>query len=89
MLLPLGERGVGEDRELHRPGLPGVGVDDAGADVELLGADAQGAGQLLEHLGRRLAQAALDLAEVGVAHADLVGELPQGELRAERRCSLR
>src|SRR6478735_3343451 len=83
VLLALGERGVGEDGELDRPGLPGIGVDDAGADVELLGADAQGARQLLEHLGRRLAQAALDLAQVGVAHPDLVGELPQGELRAE------
>ena len=58
-------------------------MDDPGPDVELLGGDAQGAGQLLEHFGGGLAQTALDLAQVGIADADLVGELPQGELDAE------
>ena len=80
MLLSLGEAASARTASSTEPRLPVVGVDDAGADVELLGGDPQRAGQLLEHLGRRLAQAALDLAEVGVAHSDLVGELSQREL---------
>src|SRR5690606_25410078 len=38
--------------------------------------------QLLQHLGGRLAQPALDLAQVGVGHPRLLSELAQGELRA-------
>src|SRR4051794_39765763 len=79
LLLPLSQGGVTEDGELDRTADPLVGGDDPGPDVELLRRDAQRLGQLLQHLGRRTAQAALDLAQVGVRHARLLGELPQRE----------
>jgi hypothetical protein len=83
LLLSLREAGVGQDGQLDRPPDPGLGADDARADVELLGGDPQRLGDLLQDLGLRAAQAALDLAQVGVADADLLGELPQGESRRE------
>src|SRR5690606_4907980 len=85
LLLPLGEARVGQDCQLDRahPIGVGVGIDDPGPDVELFGGDAQRPSQLLEHLGRRPAEPALDLAEVRVAHANLVCELPQREPRRE------
>ena len=57
----------------RRPGLV-VAVEDAGVHVQRLGRDAQGLGDLLEDLGRRLAQAPLDLAEVGVRHPGGLGQ---------------
>lgn len=56
-------------------------IENPGAYVERLGRDPQGLGDLLQNLGTRLAQAAFDLAEVGIGHSGGVGELPQGELR--------
>ena len=50
LLLALGQRRVGEDRELHRATDAVVGADDPGADVELLGRDPQRLRDLLEHL---------------------------------------
>src|SRR5207237_8215320 len=49
-------------------------------DVQRLGGDAQAAGNLLEDLGARLAEAALDLAEVGVGDARRLGQLAQRHL---------
>ena len=56
------------------------GVEDAGADVQGLGRDAQRLGDLLEHLGRGTPQPALDLAQVGVGDPGLLSQLTQGEL---------
>ena len=81
LLLPLGEAGVAEDGELDRAADAVVGADDPGADVELLRGDPQRLGDLLQHLGRGPAQTTLDLAQVGVGHAGLLGELPQREPR--------
>ena len=74
---------VGEDGQLDGPDLAVVEVEDPGADVERLRRDAQSFGELLEHLGRGLAQPSFDLAQVRVRHAGLLGELPQRQLRRE------
>ena len=39
-------------------------------------------GQLLQHLGRGLAEASLDLAQVWIGDAGLFRELPQRQLRS-------
>ena len=87
LLLPLGEAGVREDRQLHgeRGGAadPFFGAEDPGADVELLRGDPQRLGDLLQYLGRGPAQTAFDLAQVGVGHAGLLGELPEGQTRGD------
>src|SRR3954447_15200234 len=52
LLLALAQRLVPEDRELHGAAHAAVRADDAGPDVQLLGGDPQGLGQLLQHLRR-------------------------------------
>ena len=68
-LLSLGECRVG-DHGGGRDGCRGGGgvgvVEESGPDVQGLDPDAQAVRDLLEDLGARLAQAALDLAEVRV-----------------------
>jgi hypothetical protein len=80
LLLPLGEHRVAQDRELDRAHLVVVRVEDAGLHVDLLGGDPQRLGQRLEHLCRRPAKTAFDLAQVGVGNPGLLRELPQGQL---------
>src|SRR5688500_18132964 len=65
LLLLLGEQRVAQDGHGHVLGALPL-LQDAGPDVERLGRDAQRLGDLLEDVGRRLAQAALDLAQVRV-----------------------
>src|SRR5690606_5358966 len=57
-------------------------LEDPGPDVERLGGDLEGPGDLLEDLGRRLSQAPLDLAQVRVRDAGHLGELAQREVTA-------
>lgn len=83
LLLPLVQRRVGEDDgpRLHLVPVP-LGVEDAGPDVQRLGGDPQRLGDLLQHLRARLAQPALDLAQIRVGHPGGIGELPQRQLRS-------
>src|SRR6478752_8860911 len=83
LLLSLGEHGVGEDGELDGSADALLETDDPRSHVELLGGDAQRLGQLLQDLCRRPAQPALDLAQVRVGDACLLGELTQRQLRAD------
>src|SRR6478609_3071657 len=69
LLLTFGEPAVGEDRQLDGPDLAVVEVEDPGVDVERLRRDPQRLRELLEHLGRRLAESSFDLAEVRVRDA--------------------
>ena len=55
-------------------------VEDPGLHVQRLGRDPQRLGELLQDVGARLAQPALDLAQIRVGHPGGVGELPQREL---------
>ncbi len=82
LLLPLVQRRVREDdrTRLHLVPVP-LGVEDAGADVQRLGGDPQRLGDLLQHLRTRLAQPALDLAQIRIGHPGGIGELPQRQLR--------
>jgi hypothetical protein len=78
LFLALREGRVG----VHRVG-DGAGrplFEDPGPHVQGLRGDAQAAGDLLQDLGRGLAQAALDLAQVGVADPGRPGQLPQRHL---------
>ena len=59
----------------------GVGIEDAGALVQRLGADLQRLGDLLEDLRRRLAQPTLDLRQVRVAHPGGLGQTPHAHAR--------
>src|SRR5438445_1553533 len=80
LLLSFGDAGVAQylaDQVVLASAL----FEDASSHVEGLGGDAQRLGDLLEDLGRGLAQPALDLAEVGVADARHVGELPERQPR--------
>lgn len=80
-LLPLVYGRVGQN---HRPRLqllPLPLIQNPGPHIEGLGGDPQRLGDLLQHLGARLAQPALDLAEVGIGHPRGIGELPQRQLR--------
>src|SRR5690242_10497396 len=81
VLLPLVDRRIGQYDRPCLQLLPLPLVEDPGPHVERLGGDPQGLRDLLEHLGTRLAQTALDLAEIRIGHPGGVGELPQGELR--------
>ena len=78
-LLPLGDRRVGQHGHLDGRRRMVFGVEDAGLDVQRLGRDPEGLGELLEHLGRRLAQTPFDLAQVGIGDAGLLGELSDGD----------
>ena len=67
-------------------------LEQSGLHVELLGGDPQRLGELLQDLRAGLAQAALDLAQVGVGDAGLLGQTAQRELahlRAAHGCSRR
>ena len=55
-------------------------LEDAGPDVERLGRDLEGPGDLLEDLGRRLAQPPLDLAQVRVGDAGHLRQLAQRQV---------
>jgi phosphosulfolactate synthase len=74
LLLPLGQLRVGQqggpDTRVGRAVL-----QDAGLDIEGFGRDAQPLGDLLQDVRARLAQAALDLAQVGVGHPGRLGQL--------------
>src|SRR6202012_6048678 len=59
----------------------GLVLQDAGLYVQGLGRDPQALGDLLEDLGARLAEPALDLAEVGVGDARGLRELTERDLR--------
>jgi hypothetical protein len=78
LLLVLAQVGVGED-VAGQVRLAVPGFQDARLDVERLGRDAQGLGDLLEDLRRRTAQAALDLAQVRVRDPGELGQAPQRE----------
>ena len=80
LLLSLREMGVGQDRG----GDITVAVPlfkDPRLDVQRLGGNPQCLGDLLEDLGTGLAEAALDLAEIGVRDASQGCQLPQRDLR--------
>lgn len=82
LLLPLVERGIGEDDRTRLHVVPvALGVEDAGPHVQRLGGDPQGLGDLLQHLRARLAQPALDLAQIRIGHPGGIGELPERQLR--------
>src|SRR6266571_134417 len=55
-------------------------VKETGSGVEGLGRDLKGGGDALEHLGRRLEHAALDLTQVRVGDARHVSQPAQGEI---------
>ncbi len=80
MLLPLGDRGIGDDGIDHRATDDPL-VENAGLHVERLGRDAQTFGDLLHDLGARATQTALDLTEVGIRNAGQLRELPHRNLR--------
>src|SRR6185437_14200022 len=80
LLLPLGELRVGQQRGPDTR-VPRAVLQDAGLHVECLGGDPQPLGDLLQDLRARLAQAALDLAQVRVGDPGLLGQLPQRDLR--------
>ncbi len=71
---------IGEHGRLDRKLARGTLVENARLHIELLGRDPQTLCDLLQDLGARLAQPALDLAEVGIGDTRLLGELPQRQL---------
>src|SRR3712207_5295248 len=79
LLLVLVQVRVAEDLT-DQVGGAGALLEDAGPDVQRLRRDLQGAGDLLEDLGGRLAQAPLDLAEVGVRDPGQLRQLPEAEV---------
>src|SRR6185295_17022330 len=83
LLLAVVEVGRGADGvlQVRRRGrfLAVTRVEDPGPDVEALGRDSEATGDLLEDVGARLAQPALDLAEVRVRDPGSVAQAPQGE----------
>ena len=87
LLLPLRQPGVGQHGQLDtaagRTSDSVFRAQDPGADVELFRGDPECLGDLLQDLGGGLAQTTLDLAQVGVGDAGLLGELPQGEARCD------
>src|SRR3954451_12309162 len=78
--LPLADRRIGQHRHLDGGAGVVLGIEDPGSDIERLRRDPQRLRQLLQHLGGGFAQAALDLAEVGVGDSGLLCQLTQGEL---------
>ena len=78
LLLLLGEARIAADLA-HQVGALAL-LEDPGPHVERLGGDLEGPGDLLEDLGRRLAQAPLDLAQVGVRDPRQLGQLAEGEV---------
>src|SRR5205814_8569920 len=56
-------------------------AEEAGLSEQGLGRDVQGPGDRLQDPDRRLVQAALDLAEVGVGDVGQVRQLAEGEIR--------
>src|SRR3954470_941628 len=80
LLLALGERRVAGDRGDEIGGVVAL-VEYARPDVERLRRDPQPASDALEDLGRRLAQAAFDLAEVRVRDARELAQLAQRQAR--------
>ena len=81
LLLPLVDRGVGEDDGPRLELVLRLLVENPGPYVERLGGDPQGLRDLLQHLGAGLPQPALDLTQIRIRHPGGVGELPQGQLR--------
>ena len=81
LLLVLGDERVAQDLA-GEVVLALAVLEDPGPDVERLGGDPQRLGDLLEDLGGRLAQAALDLAEVRVGDPGQVGEAAEGQTGA-------
>src|SRR5690606_7862302 len=79
LLLVLGQVRVAEDLADEVGGARPL-LEDPGPDVEGLGRDLQGPGDLLEDLRGRLAQAPLDLAQVRVRDPGLLGQLAQGQV---------
>jgi len=77
LLLPLGEMRLAQDGGDQVAGLLIGVVEDAGAQVQRLGADPQRLGDVLEDLGGGLAQPPLDLRQVGVGDACLPGQVAQ------------
>ena len=78
LLLLLGEVRIATDLP-HQIGAFAL-LEDPRPDVERLRGDLEGPGDLLEDLGRRLPQTALDLAQVGVGDARHLGQLAQREV---------
>src|SRR5580704_9285313 len=80
LLLPFGELRVGHQRgpdaRVRRPVL-----EDPGLHVKRFRGDAQPLGDLLQDVRARLAQATLDLAQVGVGHPGRLSQLAHRDLR--------
>src|SRR5262245_7346374 len=79
LLLTFVDRAVGQDRRCDLEAAITL-VEDARAYIKGLCGDPQALRDLLENLSRRLAQAALDLAQIGVGDTSGVRELPDREL---------
>ena len=77
--MSLGERVVSQNGRGHFAVLLHL-VENPGLHIQRLGRDPQRSRDLLQDLGTRLAQAALDLAQVR-GHAREIGQLAQRELR--------
>ena len=56
-------------------------IKDSGADIKRFCGDPQRFRQLLQHFGRRFAQAPLDLTQIGIGNPGLLGQLTQRQLR--------
>src|SRR5512132_1479784 len=80
-LLPLRDRRIGEHSHLHRGGRMLSRIKDSGADIKRFCGDPKRFRQLLQHFCRRFAQATLDLTQIGIGNAGLLGELTQRQLR--------
>src|SRR5215211_5880556 len=80
LLLGLGQALAAEDG-VHNVTVALSGVEETRPGVQRLRRDGERLGDLLEDLGRRLAQTALDLAQVGVRDPGQVGELAEGDPR--------
>ena len=84
-LLVVGEDRVGADGRLDRgPGgdlaLLGGALQQAGLDEQGLGGHVEGVGDRLEDPDRRLVEAPLELAQVGVGDLGHLGQLPQRQV---------
>src|SRR5919197_1806807 len=79
LLLPLGEVGIAQDRR-NQVALALVLVEDAGPQVQRLGADPQRLGDVLEDLGGGLPESPLDLRQVRIGHPRLARQVAEGQL---------